>query len=223
MSDDRFIILDLDGTLIPYDFELEFCKLATLCCSNVIFKIVVMLSSTFHPLLYRFYALLLKTLVKVTKIKTKGRYFSLSIRRSYFVSLLNFLYKLDPLDVDRCVSTAILDGLRKRRIVWSKVVLYRLKNENKKYLLVTGSSVSPLIEKVRSFLMVDHIFRSYTIAFGVFTLKYEINKANINISANTRKKIDIVITDSMEDLKVFSYAHHKMLVRNDGSLLEVPL
>ncbi|MEM1510550.1 MAG: hypothetical protein QXH10_10410 [Ignisphaera sp.] len=222
MSDDRFIILDLDGTLIPYDFELGFCKLATLCCSNVIFKIVVMLSLILHPLLYRFYVLLLKTLVKVTKIKMKGRYFSLSIRRSYFVSLLSFLYKLDPLDVDRCVSTAILDGLRKRRIVWSKVVLYRLKNENKsKYLLVTGNSVLPLIEKVRSFLMVDHIFRSYTIAFGVFTLKYEINKANI--IANTRRKINVVITDSMEDLKVFSYAHHKILVRNDGSLLEVPL
>ncbi|MEM4435680.1 MAG: hypothetical protein QXO22_01760 [Thermosphaera sp.] len=69
--------------------------------------------------------------------------------------------------------------------------------------------------------MIDHIFKSYTIAFGAFTLKYEINKANIIV--NTRKKIDVVITDSMEDLKVFSCACHKMLVRNDGSLLEVPL
>lgn len=127
MSDKQFIILDLDGTLIPYDFELRFCRLATLCCSNVIFKIVVMLSFILHPLLYRFYVLLMKTLVKITKVKTKGKYFSLSIRRSYFVSLLGFLYKLNPLDVDRCVSTAILDGLRRRRIVWNKVILYRLK------------------------------------------------------------------------------------------------
>ncbi|MEM4004210.1 MAG: hypothetical protein QXM43_01090 [Desulfurococcaceae archaeon] len=222
MSDDQFIILDLDGTLIPYDFELGFRRLATLCCSSVIFKIVVMLSLILHPLLYRFFVLLLKTLVKVTKVKTKGKYFSLSMRRSYFVSLLSFLHKLNPLDVDRCVSTAILDGLRKRRIVWNKIVLYCLKNKNKnKYLLVTGSSVLPLIEKVRCFLMIDHIFRSYTIAFGTFTLKYEINKASI--IANTRKKIDVVITDSMEDLKVFNCARHKMLVRNDGYLLEVPL
>jgi len=222
MPDDQLIILDLDGTIIPYDFELEFCRLATLCCSSIIFKIVAIFSLIFHPLLYRFFILLLKILVKVSKVETKGKYFSLSIRKSYFVSLLSFLYKLNPLDVNRCVSTAILDGLKKRKIVWNRVITHNLKNKNKsKCLLVTGSSVLPLIEKVRHFLMVDYIFRSYTTAFGAFTLKYEINKANVD--ANIRKKVYVVISDSMEDLKVFSYARRKILVRNDSSLLEVLL
>ncbi|MCX8199476.1 MAG: hypothetical protein N3E36_05565 [Sulfolobales archaeon] len=216
------MILDLDGTIIPYDFELEFRKLAALYCDEVISKILATIYLVFHPLIYRLYVLMLMIIVKSIGVKMKGSYFSLSLHKSYYASLLSFFYKKSSLNVNRCVYAALLDGLKRRKNVWKKVITY-VKIGDGKCLLVTGNSVLPLIERIKGILKIDHVFKSYTTGLGVFVLEYELKKVRIaNAIENIQRKVNaVVISDSIEDLILFSHDCYKILVKSDGSLINI--
>jgi len=216
----RLVVLDLDGTLIPYDFVLEFHKLILAHSSSIKCKILAAFFKVLEEFLRRCYILLLRFFIGILKIRVESRYLRLSSHKSYYALLSNFFYACcNKLDIIRCSAVALLNGLRERRKVW-EIALALCNRSNSIGILVTGNHLDFLIRKVQRFVNVSYVFRSYAIAHGGLVLAYTIDKNAIARAFNRLDMTETIISDSLYDLVAFSNAARRLLVKG-RSLIEV--
>jgi hypothetical protein len=204
-------VLDLDGTLIPYDFMLDYSKIIINVPIDTKRKIILLLGKMLEFVVRRAYEVLLWILIRALNMSKSSKYFTLSPYKSYYGMLLTLTCRPSKYYVNK----ALLDGIWNRKVVW-KLTLNLCRTENNICILVTANSFDPIIKKIQSLINIKSVFKSYMFSRGFLTFVYVIDKNTIAKMLCRIAEEVLVITDSLEDLKAFSKATHKLLVTDQG-------
>jgi hypothetical protein len=124
MSSKKLLVLDLDGTLIPFDFFLDSLKVLPHLVSGAR-TALLLLFQVFKRIIYRIFKILVIMLAKVLNIPIDHRkkYLCFSISASFYSTIVGSILS----NLRYYVGLCLLEGLRKRRDVW-KIIL-KLCNE----------------------------------------------------------------------------------------------
>jgi len=200
----RVIIIDLDGTLIPYDFVTQFHKFLLQAHVNIHLKILGLLLIITAPLTRRFYALVLSIVLRGchNKLFTLSKNFKLSYSKSFYAFVIHTLARLDNKAIDTLASVAIFSGLKSRKTAWLAVL--SLCKTEKTCILATGNHVKEIIQRVLRILSINYVFHSVDIRLGNIVAILVLDKNNLS-SEMKRKNIfiDVVISDSPNDIRAF--------------------
>jgi 3-deoxy-D-manno-octulosonate 8-phosphate phosphatase KdsC-like HAD superfamily phosphatase len=217
MSSEKLLVLDLDGTLIPFDFLLDSLKILPRLTTNARTKLLLQAFQIFKPIMYKTFKIIIIIFVKILDIPINyKKYLSFSVSASFYAAIL----KLLPYEsIYYYVNISLLEGLYRRRNVW-RIALKMCSKQRIPCILVTGNSCEQLIHRLRQLINLKYIFRSYMLKRGPFYFVFVINKYIIAKTLRTTKKAVVVVTDSVGDLSVFNYAQCKIWVK-DTSLVKL--
>jgi predicted HAD superfamily phosphohydrolase YqeG len=213
MSSKKLLVLDLDGTLIPFDFFLDSLKVLPHLVPSARTALLLLFQVS-KPIVYRIFKILVIILAKALNIPINHRkkYLHFSISASFYSSIVGLILS----NLRYYVDLSLLEGLRKRRDVW-KIILKLCNEQMVLCVLVTGNSCEELINRLSQIIKLGYVFKTYALKKGPFNFVYTIDKHAIAQNLHITKNNVMIVTDSIEDLKAFSYAQCKIWVR--GSTL----
>jgi hypothetical protein len=212
MSGKKPLVLDLDGTLIPFDFFLDSLKVLSSLALGTETTLLLPVFQMFKPIIYRIFKISIIILAKILNMPiNRKKYLSFSISASFYSSIMGLLMR----DLRHYVDLSLLEGLRKRRDVW-KLILKLCNEQRVLCILVTGNSCELLINRLGQTIKLSYVFKSYALKKGLFNFVYTIDKYAIAQTLRTTGNNVIIITDSIEDLKAFDYAQCKFWVRDNN-------
>jgi hypothetical protein len=214
MSSKKLLVLDLDGTLIPFNFFLDSLKVLPHLVPSARTALLLLFQVS-KPIVYRIFKILVIILAKVLNmpIDHRKKYLCFSISASFYSTIVGLILS----NLRYYVDLSLLEGLRKRRDVW-KIILKLCNEQMVLCVLVTGNSCEALINRLSQIIKLGYIFKAYALKKGSFSFVYTIDKYAIAQNLHTTKNNNVmIVTDSIEDLKAFNYAQCKIWVR--GSTL----
>jgi predicted HAD superfamily phosphohydrolase YqeG len=213
MSSKKLLVLDLDGTLIPFNFFLDSLKVLPHLVPSARTALLLLFQVS-KPIVYRIFKILVIILAKALNIPIDHhkKYLRFSISASFYSTIVGLILS----NLRYYVDLSLLEGLRKRRDVW-KIILKSCNEQMILCVLVTGNSCEELINRLSQIIKLDYVFKAYALKKGPFNYVYTIDKYAIAQNLHITKNNIMIITDSIEDLKAFSYAQCKIWVR--GSTL----
>jgi phosphoserine phosphatase len=212
MSGKKPLVLDLDGTLIPFDFFLDSLKVLSPLALGTGTTLLLPVFQMFKPIIYKIFKISITILAKILNMPiNRKKYLSFSISASFYSTIIGLLLG----DLRHYVDLSLLEGLRKRRDVW-KMILKLCNEQGVLCILVTGNSCELLINRLGQIIKLSYVFKSYALKKGLFNFVYTIDKYAIAQTLRTTGNNVIIITDSIEDLKAFDYAKCKIWVRGNN-------
>jgi phosphoserine phosphatase len=212
MSGKKPLVLDLDGTLIPFDFFLDSLKVLSPLALGTGTTLLLPVFQMFKPIIYKIFKISITILAKIFNMPiNRKKYLSFSISASFYSTIIGLLLG----DLRHYVDLSLLEGLRKRRDVW-KMILKLCNEQGVLCILVTGNSCELLINRLGQIIKLSYVFKSYALKKGLFIFVYTIDKYAIAQTLRTTGNNVIIITDSIEDLKAFDYAKCKIWVRGNN-------
>jgi hypothetical protein len=161
--------------------------------------------------MYKTFKIIIIIFAKILDIPINyKKYLSFSVSASFYATILRLL----PYDsIYYYVNISILEGLYRRRNVW-KITLKICNKQEIPCILVTGNSCEQLIHRLRQFINIKYIFRSYMLKKEPFYFVFVINKHKIAKTLHITKKAVVIVTDSVEDLSAFNHAQCKIWVKD---------
>ena len=214
MPGKKLLVLDLDGTLIPFDFFLDSLKILSRLTLGTRTTSLLPVFQAFKPIMYRVFKIFVIILAKILNMSINHRkYLGFSIGASFYLTIIGLL--LSDSDLRHYIDLGLLEGLYKRRDVW-KIGLKLCNEQGVLCILVTGNSCEPLINRLGQIIKLSYVFKSYVLRKGPFNFVYTIDKYAIAQTLRTTKNNAIIITDSIKDLEAFNYAQCKIWVRDNN-------
>lgn len=200
----RVVVIDLDGTLIPYDFVTQFHKFLLRVNTSMYSRILGLLFIITAPFTRRFYVLILSTVLRCShsKLSRFNKYFKISYSKSFYAFALHILAKVDRRVIEALASAAISTGLKSRRTAW--LAALSLCRTEKTCMLATGNHVKEIIQKILRILSINYVFHSVDIRLGSIVAILVLDKNNLSSEMKRRNIfVDVVISDSLNDIRAF--------------------
>jgi len=200
------IVIDLDGTLIPYDFVTQFHKFLLRANVSIYLKIFGLLITITAPLIRRFYTLALSIVLRArsshSELFRSSKYFKISYSKSFYAFVLRILAKFNNRAIDALASVAISAGLKSRRNAW--LATLSLCRTGKTCILATGNHTREIIQRVSKILNVSCTFHSVDISFGDIVAVLVLDKGIVSSEMKRRDIfVDVVVSDSLDDIRAF--------------------